>query len=127
MVKIVPTLLGSAGILLLFSLPVLAAASMGAVIKACQNTPGCQYASDKDGNINGNSGHAMFSCYAKTQTCDGVTWRKGQPVFTGRGNVRGGLTNAKMGTSGTTTPTSPTHTGAGPAVNNPSREIGGRH
>jgi hypothetical protein len=126
MVKIVPTLLGSAGILLLFSLTV-SAAPVGAVIKACDNTPGCDYQTDSKGNINGCSAHACFTCYGKTGQCDGVTFRKGQVVFTGRGNVRGGLTNAGPGTSGTTKPTSPTHAYTGPAENNPSREIGGKH
>jgi hypothetical protein len=97
MVKIAPTLLGSAGILLLLSLTV-RAAPVEAVIKACDNTAGCNYSTDKNGNIAGCSGHACFFCDGKTRQCDGVTFRKGQPVLTGiRGKIPGGLKNAPTG------------------------------
>jgi hypothetical protein len=59
MVKIAPTLLGSAGMLLLSSLTVSAKpASMGDVLQACSNTPSCHMSKEKDGDVSGCSGHA---------------------------------------------------------------------
>jgi len=114
MVKIAPTLLGSAGILLLFSLTATAKpVPVEAVIGACDNTPGCTYNTNKQGDINGCSGHACFTCSGKTRTCVGVTFMKGQPSGI-RGKVPGGLNNAA---GGTFTVGARKHTpGAGPAL-----------
>jgi hypothetical protein len=41
-----------------------AAADAGAVVKACERTPGCGYSSNKAGDITGCSPHACFYCPA---------------------------------------------------------------
>jgi hypothetical protein len=120
--KIASTLLGSAGILLLFSFSV-KATPVETVINACDNTPGCTYSTDKNGDISGCSGHACFICSGKTRDCSGVTFRQSQPVSpVTTGRVSGGLTNAQGGTA--TKPTLPTHTG--PAPSGAARGVGRR-
>lgn len=129
--KAVTVCLAAACAAMVFTATPSAAAPIGAVVAACDRTPGCNYTTSNDGSLDGCSPATCFTCSPRTRQCVATGSGPGQMRTAGKPSIKGPrLISSVLGktpASGSTKPVgsvrpapgAPTTVGSAPAGDKP--------